>query len=147
LRHRAITCEPPSKLGSAGAVEGPRALIFSDRPSPLPRGEEGKIALSSQGAAVIGLKEAGINLWELYTRGQFEKDIREYREKIEQVLLETLKASGKEPGQIDAVVTTGGSSSIPAFGLMLARIFGRAGGLDLQQRQRGIGIKAGLLPE
>ena len=124
------------------------ALIFNDLAFTFYRAvEEGKIALSSQGAAVIRLKEAGIDLWELYTRGQFEKDIREYREKIEQVLLETLKASGKEPGQIDAVVTTGGSSSIPAFGLMLARIFGAdklVASDAFSSVSAGLGIKAGM---
>ena len=124
------------------------ALIFNDLAFTFYRAvEEGKIALSSQGSAVIALKESGIDLWELYTRGQFEKDIREYREKIEQVLLETLQASGREPGQIDAVVTTGGSSSIPAFGLMLARIFGAdklVASDAFSSVSAGLGIKAGL---
>jgi molecular chaperone DnaK (HSP70) len=40
------------------------------------------------------------------------------------VLLETLAAAGLEPGQIDAVVKTGGSSNIPLFTSLLARIFG-----------------------
>ncbi len=43
---------------------------------------------------------------------------------MEQILLDTLARSGLEPGQIDAVVKTGGSSSIPLFTGMLARIFG-----------------------
>jgi molecular chaperone DnaK (HSP70) len=55
---------------------------------------------------------------------QFEKDSQEHREQIEQVLLDTVTASGMEPGQIDAVVKTGGSSNIPLFSEMLVRIFG-----------------------
>jgi len=43
---------------------------------------------------------------------------------VEKVLLDTLSASGLEPGQIDAVVKTGGSSSIPLFTALLAKIFG-----------------------
>lgn len=100
-------------------------LIFNDLAFSFYRAvEEAKIALSDQGAAVIALKDAGIDLWELYTRFQFEKDIAGEAAQIEQVLLETLQAAGREPGQIDAVVTTGGSSSIPLFRSMLARIFG-----------------------
>ncbi len=123
------------------------SLIFNDLAFTFYRAvEEGKIALSSQGASVIRLKEAGIDLWELYTRGQFEQDIREHREKIEQVLLETLQAAGREPGQIDAVVTTGGSSNIPVFTAMLARIFG-AGKLVASDAfssvSAGLGIRAG----
>ena len=85
--------------------------------------EAGKIALSSQGATVIALQEQGIDLWELYTRSQFEHDIHEEQTQIEQVLLNVVKASGLEPGEIDVVVKTGGSSNIPAFTAMLRRIF------------------------
>jgi molecular chaperone DnaK (HSP70) len=44
---------------------------------------------------------------------------------VEKVLLETIAKSGLEPGEIDAVVKTGGSSSIPLFTEMLVRIFGK----------------------
>jgi hypothetical chaperone protein len=102
-----------------------QSLIFNDLAfSFYNRVEAAKISLSSQGAAVIALADQGIDLWDIYTRAQFEKDIREYYLQIEQVLLATLAASGMLPGQIDAVVKTGGSSGIPAFGDMLRRIFG-----------------------
>jgi len=86
--------------------------------------EATKITLSSWGVAVASMKEKNLDIWELYTRSQFEKDIREYRQQIEQVLMDTVTASGLEPGQIDAVVKTGGSSNIPVFSEMLGRIFG-----------------------
>ncbi len=44
--------------------------------------------------------------------------------RVEEVLYETLAASGLEPGAVDVVVKTGGSSNIPLFGALLARIFG-----------------------
>lgn len=86
--------------------------------------ESSKISLSSQGTVVIRMEEKDIDIWELYTRFQFEKDIREYIEQIEVVLLDSIIASGLEPEQIDAVVKTGGSSNIPVFHQMLSRIFG-----------------------
>ena len=43
---------------------------------------------------------------------------------VENVLLDTIARSGLEPGEIDAVVKTGGSSNIPLFTEMLTRIFG-----------------------
>jgi len=86
--------------------------------------EASKITLSSQGATVIALQEQGIDLWELYTRSQFERDIKEQQELIEQALVDTVRASGLTLGEIDAVVKTGGSSSIPVFTAMLRRIFG-----------------------
>jgi hypothetical chaperone protein len=89
------------------------------------RVEAGKIALSSEGATIITLEDKDIALWELYTRHQFETDIHPYLLEVEKILLETIAKSGLEPGQIDAVVKTGGSSSIPLFTGMLARIFGK----------------------
>lgn len=109
--------------------------------------EAAKIQLSGQGAALIRLKEKDMDLWELYTRYQLERDIEEYRQKIEQVLLDTVERSGLEPEQIDAVVKTGGSSNIPIFSEMLARIFG-AGRMKespaFNSVSAGLGIKARL---
>lgn len=120
LLNQAINAgEAPARLRSL------EALIFQDLAFSFYRAvEEGKIRLSDQGASVIGLEDNQISIWELYTRAQFENDIREYRAQIETVLRETIAASGFEVDQVDAVVKTGGSSSIPLFGEMLAKIFG-----------------------
>jgi hypothetical chaperone protein len=104
------------------ALEG---LIYNDLAFTFyNRVEAGKIALSRDGATIISLEDKDIALWELYTRSQFEADIDHYLADVEKVLLDTIAQSGLEPGQIDAVVKTGGSSSIPLFTEMLARIFG-----------------------
>jgi hypothetical chaperone protein len=118
--------EQAIKAGEAPArLKSLESLIFNDLAfSFYNRVEAAKIDLSSQGAAVINLQDKDIDLWELYTRVQFEHDIHNEQIQIEQVLMETLQASGLEAGQIDAVVKTGGSSSIPLFSAMLARIFG-----------------------
>jgi len=101
------------------------ALIFNDLAFSFYRAvEDAKINLSSQGAAVIELKEKDIDLWELYTRFQFEQDIKDHRRAIEQVVFGTIDHSGLDLEQIDAVVKTGGSSNIPVFTQMLADIFG-----------------------
>lgn len=101
------------------------SLIFNDLAFTFYNAvEAAKIALSNQGATVVSMQEKDIDIWELYTRAQFEKDIREFQTRIESVLLDTIAASGLEPEQIDAVVKTGGSSSIPLFSEMLAQIFG-----------------------
>ena len=105
------------------ALEG---LIYNDLAFTFyNRVEAGKIALSNDGATIITLEDKDIALWELYTRHQFETDIYHYLVDVEKVLLDTIKRSGLEPGSIDAVVKTGGSSSIPLFTEMLARIFGK----------------------
>jgi hypothetical chaperone protein len=102
-----------------------QSLIFNDLAfSFYNLVEAAKIALSDQGATVIELLGKDVSLWELYTRFQFEKDIREYQLQIEKVLLDTLVTSGLEPEQIEVVVKTGGSSNIPVFSNMLESIFG-----------------------
>jgi hypothetical chaperone protein len=107
-------------------VKALRGLIYHDLAFTFyNRVEAGKIALSNDGATIITLEDKDIALWELYTRYQFETDIQHYLLEVEKVLLETLARSGLEPGEIDAVVKTGGSSNIPLFTEMLARIFGR----------------------
>jgi hypothetical chaperone protein len=102
-----------------------QSLIFNDLAfSFYNQVEAAKIALSSQGAAIIALQAQDIDLWELYTRRQFEQDIFQYQQTIEKLLVDTLASAGLEPGQIDAVVKTGGSANIPVFTSMLERIFG-----------------------
>jgi len=102
-----------------------QSLIFDDLAfSFYNQVETAKIALSEQDVAIIELKGTEIDIWELYTRAQFEEDIREYHEQIKTVLLDTVQASGLAPTEIDAVVKTGGSSNIPIFGETLAEIFG-----------------------
>jgi hypothetical chaperone protein len=105
------------------ALEG---LIYNDLAFTFyNRVEAGKIALSGDGATIISLEDKDIALWELYTRYQFETDIYNYLIDIEKVLFDTIAKSGLDPGQIDAVVKTGGSSNIPMFTEMLERIFGK----------------------
>ncbi len=107
-------------------VKALQGLIYNDLAFTFyNRVEAGKIALSSEGATIISLEDKDIPLWELYTRHQFETDIQHYLVDVERVLLDTIAKSGLEPGKIDAVVKTGGSSNIPLFTEMLARIFGR----------------------
>ena len=104
------------------ALEG---LIYNDLAFTFyNRVEAGKIALSNEGATVISLEDKDIALWELYTRFQFESDIQHYVADVEKVLLDTIARSGLDVEEIDAVVKTGGSSNIPLFTGMLARIFG-----------------------
>jgi len=104
------------------ALEG---LIYNDLAFTFyNRVEAGKIALSSEGATIISLEDKEIALWELYTRSQFESDIQHYVADVEKVLRDTIAKTGLDVEEIDAVVKTGGSSNIPLFTGMLARIFG-----------------------
>lgn len=102
-----------------------QSLIFNDLAfSFYNQVEAAKITLSSQGAAVIALQGQDMDLWELVTRRQFENDIETYRQTIERLVFDTLAMAGLEPGQIDAVVKTGGSANIPLFTNLLQDLFG-----------------------
>ncbi len=127
-----------------------RSLIFDDLAfSFYNQVEAAKIALSEQGATLIQIQTGTLDLWELYTRAQFEADIADYKEKIEVVLLDTVVKSGLKPEQIDAVVRTGGSSNIPLFVKMLEKIFGRGKVIasnTFSSVTAGLAIKAANLP-
>jgi len=119
-----------------------QGLIYNDLAFTFyNRVEAGKIALSSEGATIISLEDKDIALWELYTRHQFETDIYHYLVDVEKVLLDTIAKSGLEPGEIDAVVKTGGSSSIPLFTEMLVRLFGKE---KVKQSSSFTSVVAGL---
>lgn len=121
-------------------------LIFNDLAFSFYNAvERSKIELSSQGFSVIELKDKNIDVWELYARAQFEKDIHSYQAQIEDVLLKTVDDSGLELDQIDAVVTTGGSSNIPLFRQMLEGIFGKhkvTAANSFSSVTAGLGIRA-----
>jgi hypothetical chaperone protein len=148
-----VRLEQAIRAGTAPArLKALESLIFNDLAFSFYNAvERGKIELSGQGATVIEMQEKDIDIWELYTRRQFEIDISEERQQIEDVLLGVVDQSGLELEQIDAVVKTGGSSSIPLFSEMLAGIFGPervkasdafgsvAAGLGLKAAQ-GVGI-------
>jgi hypothetical chaperone protein len=102
-----------------------QSLIFDDLAFEFyNQVEAAKIRLSDQGGTTIELRGKNIDIWELYTRAQFEDDIQGFKDQIEKVVVDTVAESGLEPEQIEAVVKTGGSSSIPVFSEMLAQIFG-----------------------
>jgi hypothetical chaperone protein len=119
-----------------------QGLIYNDLAFTFyNRVEAGKIALSNDGATIITLEDKDIALWDLYTRHQFETDIYHYLVEVEKVLLETISKSGLDIEEIDAVVKTGGSSSIPLFTGMLERIFGRE---KVKQSNSFTSVVAGL---
>lgn len=86
--------------------------------------EQAKRVLSTRRGAEIRLEGPGFKVLDFVTRGEFEGIIRAEINTIESELTRTLQASGLQPGQVDAVIRTGGSAQIPAFYEMLCRHFG-----------------------
>jgi len=85
--------------------------------------ERAKIALSTAYFGLIRLTGDDIDVWQPLTRSQFESLIAGETRRIEACLLDTLDRSGLRPGEIDAVVRTGGSAQMPCFIEMLGRVF------------------------
>jgi hypothetical chaperone protein len=86
--------------------------------------ESAKRTLSSQESAQIQLHGPAFNVAENVTRAQFEQIIHAEIQAIDGHLDETVAASGLARQDIDAVIRTGGSSTIPAFQKMLIEKFG-----------------------
>ena len=82
--------------------------------------EEAKIALSTEEDATVRLHHDPIDLDEPLSREEFEATIGPQIHAARQCTLGVVRSAGCEPEQIDVVLTTGGSSLIPAFRRMLA---------------------------
>jgi hypothetical chaperone protein len=107
--------------------------------------EEAKRNLSRTEETVIRLEGPGFDIREPVTRREFEEIIQADIRAVDQLVEDTVRASGLDVGQIDAVIRTGGSSQIPAFQQLLFRRFGpeRVRGVDVfSSVASGLGIIA-----
>jgi len=85
--------------------------------------EQVKRQLSTTPFDALRFTGRDIDLWEFVTRSQFESYIRGDWRRIQDAVRDVTERSGLLPQEIDAVVRTGGSSSIPAFVRILEDIF------------------------
>jgi len=107
------------------AVHRLETLVSKNLGFPLFQGlEQAKMRLSTEATAWIELNEQGLRLREMFTRPQFERLIDPFIVEVEKAVDEILKQSGLSPGQVQAVLRTGGSSQVPAFIRMLTSKFG-----------------------
>ncbi len=88
--------------------------------------EQCKRELSAQRFAVTAFDKEAISIWQPVTRGQFEAYIARDGRAIRDMVQETIDRAGLSVDQIDYVIRTGGSSSIPYFVDMLSQMFGKA---------------------
>ena len=87
--------------------------------------ESAKVALSSERFAVVNFDAEAISVWQPVTRPQFESYIARDGRIIREMVNQTLERAGVEAAQVDHVIRTGGSSSIPYFVEMLGAMFRR----------------------
>ncbi len=77
--------------------------------------ERAKIALSTDEAAEVRLRADAIDIAEQLTRAEFEAAISVQVNEARQCVLDTVARAGCAASDIGLVITTGGSSLIPAF--------------------------------
>src|SRR5579859_7999545 len=112
-------CSVPARLY---ALE---SLIFNFYGFALFETVEGvKRQLSDSPFEAIQFSGTDIDIWQMITRSQFEAMIRAEWRAIRDAVLDVTRRSGFAPEEIDAVVRTGGSSSIPVFLDLLGETFG-----------------------
>jgi len=109
------------------AARTARAILFEGHAHDLYRSIEGaKIALSAQESAVAEFHRPGIEMRVPLNRAFFEASIRPELDAVERVIQEVLEAAGVVPAHVGTVISTGGSSQIPAFQRRLEGLFGAA---------------------
>ncbi|HLV34781.1 MAG TPA: Hsp70 family protein [Spirillospora sp.] len=86
--------------------------------------EQTKRVLSSQPMAQLDFEHGPIKIHEVITRERFEQLIAREVAEAEAGVRAVVEEAGLTPDDIDVVLRTGGSSAVPAFVNMLARIFG-----------------------
>jgi len=134
-----------------------QALVTSDQPQQLralytlisknygfkmfQEVERAKCDLSDREEAAVRLMDEDMRILEPLTREQFETMIAADVARAEQCVEEAVTASGLEPGEMDVVLATGGSSAIPIFQRMLERKFGAG---KVQEHDLFAGVTQGL---
>lgn len=86
--------------------------------------ERVKKALSSREREVLRFEHGAVQIAETVTRRRFERLIAAEVDAVRAEVEALLAQAGIQPGAIDLVLRTGGSSRIPVFGRMLAGLFG-----------------------
>jgi hypothetical chaperone protein len=103
--------------------------------------ESAKMALSDDDEAEVRLQNVDLDLRQPLTRPQFEAAISVQIAAARACVLEAVAAAGWEPKSVGVVITTGGSSLIPAFRRMLTEALPRA---ELAESATFTSVAAGL---
>jgi hypothetical chaperone protein len=82
-----------------------------------------KCTLSSEPAAILSYHHAAVDVDARITRGRFERLVDSLLTDAERLITDVLVKAALGSADIAEVVTTGGSSAIPAFRMLLARRF------------------------
>ncbi len=103
--------------------------------------ERAKIALSTQEEVTLSFHADGIAIDQPITRAAFSRAIRDYCAQIDQAVAQVVAEASLTDRDIDLVLCTGGSSSVPAVLDVLA---GRFGADRIQQHDPFLSVSSGL---
>ncbi len=103
--------------------------------------EQGKVRLSETRETILTMHVPGIDIDEPLARWDFDRLIGPDVRAVAACVDRALASAGLEPGDIDVVLRTGGSSRIPAFVRMLSERFGAD---KLQEMDVFTGVASGL---
>lgn len=107
------------------AIAALRTLVTQNLGFKLFRAiEQAKKQLSDQPTAQLDFESGDLCIHETITRPQFERMIEKEIERVEQGIHATLAKARLKPENIDVVLRTGGTSAVPVFATLLAKIFG-----------------------
>jgi len=125
-----------------GSIRSLRTLIQRNYAYPLVREvEAAKRRLSDLQATFIDFERPGIDLREQLERQEFAHIIEHMIDKMKDSLIEAEKRAGIAPDSLDIVLTTGGTSLIPAVRQMLGERYGHD---RLQHHDTFTSVAAGL---
>ena len=133
------------------AIDALRTLVTQNLGFQLFRAiEQTKKRLSDDMTAALDFEAENISIHETITRPRFEQMIQQEIGQVEQGILATLDKAGMQPADIEVVLRTGGTSAVPVFARLLARIFGEeklvqmdlltsvVGGLAITAQEAGV---------
>jgi hypothetical chaperone protein len=124
------------------AVNALRCLIQRNLGYPLRREvEAAKKRLSSVEETEIEFEKSDIHIHEQIMRDEFTHIIEHMLDKMMESIIEAEEKAGLSPGEIDMVLTTGGTSLIPAVRAMLIDRYGED---KLHQRDTFTSVATGL---
>ena len=130
------------------AAEVARAILFEGHAWEFYKAvEDAKIRLSTEDSTRLRFVRRAVRLDIQLLRGQFEAVIKEDLAEVERCILRAVLDARLEPGQVDVVVRTGGSSRLPSFMTRLEALFpGRIRERDaFTAVAKGLGARAGQL--
>ena len=103
--------------------------------------ERTKINLTDNLTAVMDFQKPGVEINVPVSRNQLELAVETELESVRQTMLAVVKKAGVSPDEVELIVKTGGSSSLPVFDLNLSRLFP---GASIQARPALTTIVRGL---